>query len=74
MAIRMRVVNGITVACNAAKTKPKEGDVYIDDNQHYALSVKFCRDGMSDSVGAHNPHQDSEDDILMLKEEEEGEG
>lgn len=44
MAIRIRVVDGVTVALCAAKSVPKEGDVYLDDNIHYALTVKFMAD------------------------------
>jgi len=44
MAIRIRRVNGVLIAICAAKSIPKEGDVYLDDAQHEALSAKFRRD------------------------------
>ena len=44
MAIRIRKVNGRTIALCAACTKPKEGDLYLDDNIHHALSTKFGLD------------------------------
>lgn len=44
MAIRIRDVDGVTVALCAARSVPKEGDVYLDDNIHYALTVKFMAD------------------------------
>ena len=44
MAIRIRRVNGHTIALCAAETKPKEGDLYLDDSIHHALSTKFGLD------------------------------
>lgn len=44
MAIRLRIVNGRLIAICAARSIPKEGDVYIDDGQHGALGQKFARD------------------------------
>ena len=44
MAIRVRRVNGYTIALCAAETKPKEGDLYLDDSIHHALSTKFGLD------------------------------
>ena len=41
MAIRIRVIDGKTVALNAALTNPMKGDIYLDDNIHHALSTKF---------------------------------
>ncbi len=41
MAIRIREINGTTVALCAAKTRAKEGDIYLDDSAHHALSTKF---------------------------------
>ena len=41
MAIRIRTVDGIVVALCAAKTKPVEGDIYLDDGIHHALTSKF---------------------------------
>ena len=44
MAIRIRKVNGVTVALYAAKTKAEKGDLYLDDNVHHALTTKFGLD------------------------------
>lgn len=44
MAIRLREVDGIHVALCAAKTFAEEGDIYLDDNWHYAISQKYWRD------------------------------
>lgn len=44
MAIRIRKINGHLVALCAAKTKPEEEDIYLDDNIHHALSAKFAVD------------------------------
>lgn len=50
MAIRIRKVNGVTVALCAAETDPQEGDIYLDDNVHYALSTKFALDWESEGL------------------------
>jgi hypothetical protein len=44
MAIRIRRVNGFTVALCAADTDAMPDDLYLDDGQHYALAAKFARD------------------------------
>ena len=44
MAIRLRTINGIRIALCAAETDELPGDVYLDDNDHYALAAKFARD------------------------------
>ena len=44
MAIRIRIINGLTVALCAAKTRPEYGDLYLDDNIHHALSSTFDTD------------------------------
>jgi len=44
MAIRIRIAKGKTMALCAAETKPEEGDLYLDDNIHHALSQKFHDD------------------------------
>lgn len=50
MAIRIRTVNGVTVALCAAETDPEPGDVYLDDAAHYALAAKFCLDWQGQAV------------------------
>lgn len=44
MAIRIRKVNGIIVALCAAKTKAEDGDIYLNDLIHHALTTKFGLD------------------------------
>ncbi len=44
MAIRIRKVNGVTIALCAAETNKKFGDLYLDDSIHHALSTKFGLD------------------------------
>jgi len=44
VAIRLRIVDGVAVALCAAKSHPKPGDIYLDDDLHYALSQKYWRD------------------------------
>ncbi len=44
MAIRIRVVDGVTVAICAARSIPNPGDIYLDDAAHHALSTKFAAD------------------------------
>lgn len=67
MAIRIRTVNGHTIALCAACTKPKEGDLYLDDSVHHALSTKFgldwCEEGRTG-----DPCADEELVVLMKAE------
>lgn len=44
MSIRVRQVDGATVALCAAETEPEPGDFYLDDNVHQALADKFLAD------------------------------
>ena len=45
MAIRIRrALDGVLVALCAAESEHMEGDVYLDDEIHYALSQKYWRD------------------------------
>lgn len=66
MAIRVRRVNGVWVACCAARTVEKEGDVYLDDDVHHALASKFTEDFTSE--GGLMP-VDHEESIARLQEE-----
>jgi len=69
MAIRIRIVNSETIAVCAAKTEVKEGDVYLDDNQHHALAEKFLRDFDSENLLGPNPPFDKKIFTLMVIEE-----
>ena len=44
MSIRIRVVDGVTVALCGYESDPLPDDIYLDDGAHYALAAKFCRD------------------------------
>ena len=44
MAIRLRIIDGEMIALCAAKTKAREGDIYLGDAEHYALTCKFARE------------------------------
>lgn len=48
MAIRIRIVDGYTIALCAAITEPKEGDLYLDDSMHHALTTKFGLDWLEE--------------------------
>lgn len=48
MAIRIREIEDEAVALCAAKTRAKKGDIYLDDNAHHALMVKFIVDLQSE--------------------------
>ena len=50
MAIRLREVNGLVIALCAAETDEQVGDIYLDDNQHHALSTKFALDWHSEGL------------------------
>ena len=55
MAIRLRKVDNILIALCAAETDEVDGDIYLDDNTHYALSMKFARDWeVSGQCADHN--------------------
>ena len=48
MAIRLRRTEAGLVALCAARSVAKEGDIYLDDEIHYALAQKFWLDYASD--------------------------
>lgn len=67
MAIRLRIVENRLIAICAARSIPKEGDMYLDDGQHYALMLKFARD-FEESLGYDLP-KDPIDKQLVEQEE-----
>lgn len=73
MSIRLRNVPGIgLVAICAARSIPKPGDIYLDDNAHQALSIKFVLDYASMgflSERAAGLHADSPTARTMEREE-----
>jgi hypothetical protein len=72
MSIRIREVEGETVALCAAKTKTKEGDIYLNDGAHHALMTKFTADLASEGWLKKNTPIDEKVKRLMLKEEFNG--
>lgn len=48
MAIRIREIDGSVIAICANLSEPKEGDIYLDDSIHHALSTKFGIDWKSE--------------------------
>ncbi len=44
MAIRIRIIDGKLKALCAAEYPEQLGDMYLDDNVHHALSIKFHND------------------------------
>lgn len=69
MAIRIRVIDGVTVALCAARSLPKDGDVYIDDAMHEALTHKFFLDYDSFLCpGASDLVSDTEKELIEQEE------
>jgi hypothetical protein len=50
MAMRIRVLRGRLVACCAAKTKEKLGDLYIDDGVDHAIRTKIYNDYVDEGI------------------------
>ena len=67
MSIRIRRVDGLTVALCAARSVERPEDIYLDDNQHHALAEKFRRD--FDSEGLWPLHPDPIDTTAAAVEE-----
>ena len=74
MAIRLRVVDGKMIALCAAKTVAQEGDIYLGDDEHYALMCKFARewdrwnDPYIDSLARTQEMDDHEMNELLMDE------
>lgn len=47
MSIRIREINGVTVALCGVESDARPGDIYLDDAAHHALSTKFGLDWQS---------------------------
>lgn len=67
MSIRIRVVDGVTVALCAARSVSKPDDMYLDDAAHHALSMKFSQD--FNSEGCWPIAESAEDNALREREE-----
>lgn len=70
MAIRIREVDGHTIAICAARSRAKAGDLYLDDNIHHALTTKFRLDFHSEGDMSRSGIEKNLEE-LMLKEENE---
>ena len=71
MAIRLRVVDGEMVALCAARTVVQEGDLYLDDGHHYALTCKFAQEWGKWNDDHHDELVESQDDagqVALLEE------
>ena len=71
MAIRVRKVDGHLVAICAARSHPKESDLYLDDGVHYALSQKFWDDYSDHETRLPNGLPIDEEDIARRVKEED---
>ena len=72
MAIRVRKVEGTWVALCAAETDPVPGDLYLDDNAHYALASKFARDWQGQLVDWSYPEEDRLAETQRLRDAQAG--
>lgn len=70
MAIRVRIIKGVTIAICAAISDPKPDDLYLDDTIHHALSTKFTLDFCSEGLlKKKNPPIDQRLGVLMRIEQ-----
>jgi hypothetical protein len=72
MAIRIRIIDNKTVALCAAISEPKEGDIYLDDNIHHALSTKFLIDFDSEGIISKDPLLLIDEKLLELMKRDQG--
>ena len=70
MAIRIRKIDGYIIAVCAAKSDAKEGDIYLNDDIHHALTSKFGIDFMNE--GFMNEHLADNNLIALMKQEQGG--
>ena len=68
MAIRLRRVDGTLIALCAARSVEKEGDIYLDDEAHRALSIKYDLD-FSGERGIE-PWMATEPHVPLMEQEE----
>lgn len=63
MAIRIRVIDGRTVALCAVETEAKLDDLYLNDSVDHALRVKFVRDYKSEGIDLNDINYPEDDAI-----------
>ena len=68
MSIRLRKTNAGLVAICAARSVPKDGDMYLDDAAHHALAVKFDLDFASEGL-LRSIYADGEEAMAIETEE-----
>jgi len=73
MAIRLRTVEGRRIALCAAETDAIPGDIYLDNNDHYALAAKFSRDWAGQVAGWEYPDEWAAMDTQKRAKEKEDE-
>lgn len=71
MAIRLRKVKEILIALCAAETDPEPEDLYLDDNIHHALAVKFARDWQGELINWKYEEEDHLAETQKLRDAEE---
>jgi len=69
MAIRIRNIKDRVVALCAALSHPKEGDIYLDDSDHHALTTKFGIDFASEGI---LKDACADEELIPIIEEEQG--
>lgn len=69
MAIRIRIIDGYCIALCAAITEEKEGDLYLNDDIHHALSTKFWLDFRSEGIVLSEACEDLELTARMVQEQ-----
>lgn len=67
MAIRIRRVNGRLIALCAARSVPKDGDIYLDDGLHHALSTKFALD-FNSMFDCDLPYEEIDSQLINVEE------
>lgn len=71
MAIRIRNIDGKTIAICAARSIAKEGDLYLDDDIHHALAIKFFDDYSSSGfIKQKFIHSEKYEEELLMEQEE----
>ena len=70
MSIRIRKINGHTIAICAAISEAKEGDIYLHDGIHEALATKFSCDWNSTGMMKHDISDQRK--IPLMRQEQGG--
>lgn len=70
MAIRLRTVGPVRVALCAAETDAMPGDVYLDDEEHYALAAKFALDWQGRTIDWTYPTEHGAMETQKLRDAE----